>query len=157
MTTTTPAAGGPGRLVLPALVFLTGGGLVLGGLRLDLPLNIGYLGPQWFPVGVGAALLVLGGLLLLDRSAPAEDAGTGSDWRAFSLVAATLAAHVLLLWLVGWIPAGIALFWGVARAVGSTRALFDLGVSAVFSCAVQVAFSAGLGVSLPVGLLLEAS
>lgn len=155
MTTTAPPARGAGRLVLPVLVLAIGAALVLGGFRLDLPLNIGYLGPQWFPIGVGAALLVLGGLLLLDKSPP--NAETPSDWSAFGLVAATLASHVLLLWLVGWIPAGIVLFWGVARAVGSRRALFDLGVAAVFSCAVQLAFSAGLGVSLPVGLLLEAS
>lgn len=155
MTATTPPARSSGRLVLPVLVLVIGAGLLLGGLRLDLPLNIGYLGPQWFPIGVGAALLLLGGLLLFDKSAPEVE--TTSDRGAFGLVAATLAAHVLLLWLLGWIPAGIVLFWGIARAVGSRRPLFDLGVAAVFSCAVQFAFSAGLGVSLPVGLLLEAS
>ncbi|WP_406690865.1 tripartite tricarboxylate transporter TctB family protein [Saccharopolyspora sp. ID03-671] len=155
MTTTAPPDRDLGRLVLPALVLLVGAGLVLGGFDLDLPLNIGYLGPQWFPIGVGGALLVLGVLLLFDR--PTPDTETGPEWRSFGIVVATLAAHVVLLWLVGWIPAGIALFWGIARAVGSTRALFDLGVAAVFSCAVQFGFSAGLGVSLPVGLLLEAS
>ncbi|WP_344135223.1 tripartite tricarboxylate transporter TctB family protein [Saccharopolyspora halophila] len=143
--------------VLPALVIAVGCLLVVGGFRLPLPLNVGYLGPQWFPIGVGTALIVLGGSLPFQREAEAEP-GSGEpedDWRAFGTVVTTLVAHVVLLTLVGWIPAGIALFWGVARALGGRRGLFDLGVAAVVSCTVQFAFSAGLGIALPVGALLE--
>lgn len=146
-----------GQWTLTALVIAVGCLLVIGGLRLPLPLNVGYLGPQWFPIGIGTILIALGGLLPF-QCEPAEAPGTGGsndDWRAFAIIVATLAAHVLLLSLVGWIPAGIVLFWGVVRALGGERGLFDLGVAAVFSCTVQFAFSAGLGIALPVGALLE--
>ena len=145
--------------VLAGLVLVTGLFLVLQGLRLPLPLNVGYLGPQWFPIAVGVLLIALGCVLTIQAvrkptvSAPAAEASF--DRRAFGLVVATLAVHLVVLLLLGWIPAGTALFWGVARALGSSRALFDLGVAAVFSCTVQLAFTAGLGIALPVGLLPE--
>lgn len=156
--------------LLSGLVLVIGGFLLSRGLSLPLPLNVGYLGPQWFPIAVGALLVPLAFALAAQavrRPVTTEDgaeqtdasAGTspvsGTDWRAFSFVVATLTAHVLVLSLLGWIPAGIVLFWGVARAMGSNRALFDLGVAAVFSCTVQVAFTAGLGIALPVGALVE--
>ncbi|KAA5835237.1 tripartite tricarboxylate transporter TctB family protein [Saccharopolyspora hirsuta] len=155
MTSTAPTTRrGAGQWTLTALVIAIGCLLVIGGFRLPLPLNVGYLGPQWFPIGIGAVLILLGCLLPLQRERTEEPEPT-DDWRAFGIVVATLAAHVLLLSLVGWIPAGIVLFWGVARALGGRRGLFDLGVAAVFSCTVQFAFSAGLGIALPVGALLE--
>ncbi|MCX2731461.1 tripartite tricarboxylate transporter TctB family protein [Saccharopolyspora sp. NFXS83] len=153
-------ASGADRL-LAGLVLVIGAFLVLQGLRLPLPLNVGYLGPQWFPIAVGVLLIVLAGALVVQAARkpaapPAEDAETpGGDWRAFGIVVATLAAHLAVLVLLGWIPAGAVLFWGVARALGSSRALFDLGVAVVFSCTVQFAFTAGLGIALPIGLLAE--
>ncbi|MEU6128866.1 tripartite tricarboxylate transporter TctB family protein [Saccharopolyspora sp. NPDC047091] len=154
MTTTDTTTGRGADRLLAGIVLLLGGFLVVGGLRLPLPLNVGYLGPQWFPIAVGALLVVLSGALLRGAGRRAEPPER-TDLRAFLLVVATLAAHLVLLVLLGWIPAGTALFWGIARALGSGRALFDLGVAAVFACAVQFAFTAGLGVALPVGLLAE--
>ncbi len=145
--------------VLAGLVLVIGLFLALQGLRLPLPLNVGYLGPQWFPIAVGVLLIALSCVLIIQAvrkpATGAPPAEATFDRRAFVLVVATLAAHLVVLLLLGWIPAGTLLFWGVARALGSSRGLFDLGVAAVFSCTVQLAFTAGLGIALPVGLLPE--
>ncbi|MCA1188149.1 MULTISPECIES: tripartite tricarboxylate transporter TctB family protein [unclassified Saccharopolyspora] len=155
MTTTDATSGRGSDRLLAGIVLVLGGFLVVEGLRLPLPVNVGHLGPQWFPIAVGALLVVLSGALLRGSGRAPAEPRERTDRRAFLLVVATLAAHLVLLPLLGWIPAGTALFWGVARALGSGRALFDLGVAVVFACAVQFAFTAGLGVALPVGLLAE--
>ncbi|GAA4867469.1 tripartite tricarboxylate transporter TctB family protein [Saccharopolyspora cebuensis] len=145
--------------LLAGLVLAVGAFLIGRGLRLPLPLDVGHLGPQWFPIAVGALLLPLAAALVVQAvRRPVGDAtgeAPATDRRALGLVVASLAAHLLGLWLLGWIPAGAVLFWGVSRALGSRRPLFDAGVAVVFSCTVQVAFSTGLGIALPVGMLLE--
>ena len=60
---------------------------------------------------------------------------------------------VLLLKIVGWIICAAFLFWVVARALGSKRPVFDIGVSLLFSSAIQLAFNAGLGLPLPAGII----
>jgi putative tricarboxylic transport membrane protein len=45
------------------------------------------------------------------------------------------------------------LFWVVAYALGSRRPIFDIGVGLLFSAITQLAFGAGLGLSLPAGFV----
>ncbi|WP_313564827.1 tripartite tricarboxylate transporter TctB family protein [Mobilicoccus sp.] len=64
----------------------------------------------------------------------------------FALFAATLD-------LLGWILGAAVLFWCVARGIGSTRPVFDASLALVVSSLVYLAFSVGLGLTLPSGLL----
>ncbi|MEV7869333.1 tripartite tricarboxylate transporter TctB family protein [Streptomyces sp. NPDC088124] len=97
-------------------------------------------------------------------TAPAETTGTTADetpaavrtrsnrWGVAGLVG-TIGAFIALLVPLGWLLSGALLFWGVARALGSRRPVFDIFLSVAISSTVQLAFSAGLGLSLPPGIL----
>ncbi|NHD18399.1 MULTISPECIES: tripartite tricarboxylate transporter TctB family protein [unclassified Actinopolyspora] len=159
---------GRSELFVGVLVIALGGFLLIRSAMMDVPSSVSFLGPRFFPVVVGALLTALGVALtvrmLLPRSAAAsaegdgEDssaaAGASSDWKPLLLTAAALAAHLALLQTAGWIIAGALLFWGVSCALGSGHKLRDLGISFVVSAAVQLAFSAGLGLPLPSGVLV---
>lgn len=75
------------------------------------------------------------------------------DWRTLGTVVAALAVFIVVLPIIGWLISSAALFWGIARAFGSTRVLFDIGLAALIAGLVQLAFSAGLGLTLPAGIL----
>ena len=79
--------------------------------------------------------------------------GAPTDWRSAVLVAAVFAVFVAVLEPLGWLLAGTWLFWGTAQALGSRRRLFDLGVALAIASIVQLAFGAGLGLTLPAGVL----
>ncbi|MER6087521.1 tripartite tricarboxylate transporter TctB family protein [Streptomyces bluensis] len=64
-----------------------------------------------------------------------------------------IVAFIALLVPLGWLLSGALLFWGVARALGSRRPVFDIFLSIAISSIVQLAFSAGLGLNLPPGVL----
>ncbi|WP_104133998.1 tripartite tricarboxylate transporter TctB family protein [Cryobacterium sp. Y62] len=76
-----------------------------------------------------------------------------TDWKTTSIVLASVIVFVLVLQPVGWLLAAAALFWALAWALGSKRPVFDIGVSLIFSSCMQLAFSAGLGLTLPSGIL----
>ncbi|MBB3049535.1 putative tricarboxylic transport membrane protein [Prauserella isguenensis] len=87
------------------------------------------------------------------EAASESDVPPAIDWKPFGLVAATLVLHVVLLEPLGWLIAGAGLFFGVSYALGGRNVLRDLGVAFVMSSVAQLAFSAGLGMSLPAGIL----
>jgi putative tricarboxylic transport membrane protein len=90
-------------------------------------------------------------------AAPSQTPGktwkTYSDWRTIGLLVGGVVAFVLLLEALGWIISAAALFWLVAYALGSRRPIFDIGVGLLFSSIIQLAFGAGLGLSLPPGFV----
>ncbi|MFC9430506.1 tripartite tricarboxylate transporter TctB family protein [Streptomyces sp. NPDC056987] len=99
-----------------------------------------------------------------DTTAATDATGTTADetpaavrtrsnrWAVAGLVG-TIGAFIALLVPLGWLLSGALLFWGVARALGSRRPVFDIFLSVAISSTVQLAFSAGLGLSLPPGIL----
>ncbi|HEX9226083.1 MAG TPA: tripartite tricarboxylate transporter TctB family protein [Arthrobacter sp.] len=84
---------------------------------------------------------------------PAKTWKTYSDWRTVGLMLAGVVAFVALLEPLGWIISATMLFWVVAYALGSHRRFFDVGVGLLFSSIIQLAFGAGLGLSLPSGFI----
>lgn len=75
------------------------------------------------------------------------------DWRTLGITVVSLAAFIVVLPVVGWLLSAAALFWVLSWAFGSRRPLLDIGVSVIVSSLVQLAFGAGLGLSLPAGIL----
>ncbi|WP_194861421.1 tripartite tricarboxylate transporter TctB family protein [Dietzia sp. SYD-A1] len=75
------------------------------------------------------------------------------DYRTTGIVIAGLVGFAILLKPVGWLITASALFWIVSRALGSRRPVFDIAVSVIFASVIQIAFSAGLGLGLPAGIL----
>lgn len=82
-----------------------------------------------------------------------DDTRTPVDWRTLGITVAGLAGFILVLPVAGWIVSAAALFWVIAWAFGSRRPLFDIGIAVILSSLVQLAFGAGLGLSLPAGFL----
>ena len=85
--------------------------------------------------------------------APAKTWKTYSDWRTVGVLFAGVVAFVALLEPLGWIISATMLFWTVAYALGSHRRFFDVVVGLLFSSIIQLAFGAGLGLSLPSGFI----
>lgn len=75
------------------------------------------------------------------------------DVKTVLLALAGLIVFTVILPVVGWILSAAALFWFMARIFGSARPLFDVGVAIILSSVIQLAFGAGLGLSLPGGFL----
>lgn len=96
--------------------------------------------------------IVSGDPELASRSAT-PSGPTTARWKPVLAVTAGLAGFILILQPLGWLLSAAALFWVVARALGSTRPVFDIAVALLMSSAVQLAFSAGLGLALPSGIL----
>jgi putative tricarboxylic transport membrane protein len=84
---------------------------------------------------------------------PVQTWKTYTDWRTVGLMLAGVVAFFLLLNPLGWIISAAMLFWVVAYALGSRRRFFDIGVGLLFSSITQLAFGAGLGLSLPSGFI----
>jgi putative tricarboxylic transport membrane protein len=84
---------------------------------------------------------------------PAKIWKSYSDWRTVGLLLGAVVAFVLILNPAGWIISAAMLFWVVAYALGSRRPIFDIGVGLLFSAITQLAFGAGLGLSLPAGFV----
>lgn len=82
-----------------------------------------------------------------------DDTRSAIDWRTLGITVAGLAGFILVLPFAGWIVSAAALFWVIAWAFGSKRPLFDIGIAVILSSLVQLAFGAGLGLSLPAGFL----
>lgn len=163
-----PPRSGRSELLVAPIVVGIGVFLLIATARMDVSSTANYLGPQFFPAVVGAMLVVLGVLLgvqmfvrtrsgraaTADSAAESETPSEGSDWKPLGITLATLAAHAALLTTLGWIIAGALLFFGVSYALGGRKVLRDLGISFIVSSSVQVAFSAGLGLTLPPGILI---
>ncbi|MFE0691255.1 tripartite tricarboxylate transporter TctB family protein [Streptomyces xiamenensis] len=92
--------------------------------------------------------------------APAQRSGTTTpqhrthtDWRSVGIIIGTFVLFTVALEPVGWLVSAALLFFGVAYALDGKRPLFDMSLSLAFSAIVQLAFSAGLGLNLPAGIL----
>jgi putative tricarboxylic transport membrane protein len=147
--------------------------VALGGFVLEQaitgPAALGYaqVGPGVFPTIIGSALVFVGLALLLQAWRAhwhvvwTEADGTPSDSRAASpalsllLIGAGLVADVVLMAPLGFVLASTALFACVTAAFGSRRLVRDLAIGLVFTGAIVVVFSRGLGLDLPAGRVWE--
>ncbi|OZF55713.1 hypothetical protein CH293_05095 [Rhodococcus sp. 14-2470-1b] len=158
---------GRSGLIVPALLVALGIFLVYGTITMDVPATATSPGPQVFPsiVAVGCfvvALLVTIQLLVkpdeIDRGVDDDGralTGTVSNWRTLAITVGSVALFIVLLNPLGWVLAGALLFWGVSIGLGGRRYVFDAAVALLVSSAVQLAFSAGLGLTLPGGVLAQ--
>jgi len=161
-----PAGQDHGRLeelAIPELLFAIGGYLVFGLSTMQIPETAKWPGPDFFPLIITVIVFAVAAALTLQivrahlharrHGGTGQAAGPRTDWKATLVVTAAFVAFGLALVPLGWILAGTILFWGVARGLGSRRPVFDLLVALGVSSLVQLAFSAGLGLSLPPGIL----
>ncbi|MCC5784223.1 hypothetical protein CK505_16325 [Kocuria sp. WN036] len=150
------------ELAVPALLVAIGGYLTYGLVTMEVPASAAWPGPGFFPTIITGLLFVVAAAMTVQilrahrGTHPSERARDGrprTDWVATGTVVASFLVFAAVLLPLGWILAGTVLFWGVARGLGSRRRLFDLLVALGMSCLIQLAFSAGLGLRLPPGIL----
>jgi len=152
-------------LVLGIVVAALGGLLLAGAREISFGAGYDHIGPRFFPYAVGAGLIVLGALLamrsLIGRTPMAETEDIGApeavDWLPLGLLGAALLLNILLLDRAGFVIASMAQFWLVARAFRSRKPVRDALVALLLSVIVYYAFSRGLGLSLPAGILADIS
>ncbi|MFB4197223.1 tripartite tricarboxylate transporter TctB family protein [Streptomyces carpaticus] len=78
---------------------------------------------------------------------------THTDWRSVGIIVGTFLLFTAALEPVGWLLSAALLFFGVAYALDGKRPVFDMSLSLAVSAVIQLAFSAGLGLNLPSGIL----
>jgi putative tricarboxylic transport membrane protein len=130
--------------------------ILVGSFSIDLGAGYDRIGPRFFPYLVAAGALLSGALLLREalggRSSREKATSRTSGSVAFTLGLA-LISSVLLLERAGFVITAALLFWLVARAFASARPLRDAAIGLGLSFTVYLAFTRGLGLALPGGLL----
>ncbi|MBF4992713.1 tripartite tricarboxylate transporter TctB family protein [Arthrobacter gandavensis] len=151
---------GRSGLLLSLLMVLFSTYLLIGILTMDVG-ETDFPGPKFFPGILMIAGYVLAVLLALHylrsperpQETSAQQFRTFTDWTAVLWAVGGFLLFALSLERLGWIIAGAMLFWFVARGFGSRRPLFDISFALLFSSAVYLAFTVGLGLNLPSGIL----
>lgn len=153
-----------GEILFAAGTIALGIYALIGAANVRIPGSTNTLGPQAFPYGVGALLLVTGvivivlairGRLGVPESGEDIDPNAPTDWIMVAKLVGIFAAHAFLIPLIGWPIAAGFLFAAAAWALGAKRwwqaALIGLALGLV----VQFLFGTVLGLSLPPGPLLD--
>ncbi|MFF0864589.1 tripartite tricarboxylate transporter TctB family protein [Nonomuraea sp. NPDC003560] len=120
------------------------------------------LGPRFFPMLVGAAMVLIGLFYVIDvlrggAGDPEEsedvDADAPTDWRSVGLVSGVFLAFAALLDVLGWVIGASLLFFGLSVVLGAEHKVRAAVVAVVLGVTTYLLFVKGLGVSLPAGPL----
>ncbi|GLW06146.1 membrane protein [Microtetraspora sp. NBRC 13810] len=151
-----------GELVLAGVVLALGAFVIAGTADVTAAASTLGLGPRFFPIIVGSAMLLIGVFYAIDvlrggRGDPEQsedvDSETPADLRSVLLVSVIFLAFAFTLDFLGWIIAGALLFFGLSVTLGARQPLRAGLIAVVLSVATYLAFVKGLGVTLPGGLL----
>ncbi|MEU6642661.1 tripartite tricarboxylate transporter TctB family protein [Saccharomonospora sp. NPDC046836] len=85
--------------------------------------------------------------------AKTPDTTPRTDWRTLGIVVAALVGFMLVLEPLGWLLSATGLYWVLCTALGAKKPGATLAIALVFSALAQIAFSIGLGLPLPAGIL----
>jgi putative tricarboxylic transport membrane protein len=144
-----------GEAVLAAFILLLGGFVAVETALLRTGPGYAAIGPKLFPWLVAAGLLLVGLALLHDAraGAVAHPAGFELDLPPALAVTVGLVLQMVLMKPLGFVIATTVLFVAVAYALGSRRIVLNAAVGLVLCAVTYVAFTRGLGLVLPAGLL----
>jgi putative tricarboxylic transport membrane protein len=144
-----------GEAVLAAFVLVLGVFIAVETAMLRGGPGYAAIGPKLFPWLVAVGLLLVGGALLYEaRAGPlAQPAGFELDLPPALTVTAGLVLQMVLMKPAGFVIASAVLFVAVAYAFGSRRIALNAAVGLVLCAATYVAFTRGLGLVLPAGVL----
>ncbi|SEG94175.1 putative tricarboxylic transport membrane protein [Nonomuraea solani] len=150
------------ELGLAVVVLALGVLVVIGTLDVSAAASQLGLGPRFFPMLVGGAMVLIGLFYVVDvvrggHGDPEEsedvDTEAPTDWRSVGLVSGIFLAFAALLNVLGWIVGATLLFFGLSVALGAEHKLRAGGIAVVMGVATYVLFVHGLGVTLPGGVL----
>jgi putative tricarboxylic transport membrane protein len=144
-----------GEAVLAAFILLLGVFVAVETTMLRTGPGYAAIGPKLFPWLVAAGLLLVGVALLYGAraGAVAQPAGFDLDLPPTLAITAGLFLQMVLMRPAGFVLATTVLFVAVAYALGSRRFLLNAAVGVVLCTVTYVAFTRGLGLVLPAGVL----
>lgn len=167
-----PLLNGRGSLFVAAALGIFTIYIAYGIFTMEVPDSAQAPGPKLYPTLLAIASGVLTVVLVIDTlrnpntepahryTAPVGETVSEAlipvqetDNKSLALGMLAFFIFAFILEPVGWIISAALLFWAIALCMGAKRPLFNLGVGLVVSSAIQVAFSMGLGLSLPAGIL----
>ena len=133
--------------------------LLLAGARGIAP-GAGYdrVGPRFFPIVTATGMILLGAVLGISawrrrRQVESIPVTPSLNWTPFVYFALAFVLFIALLERGGFAIAAALQFWLVARAFRSRRPARDALIAVVLSLTIDLAFSKGLGLALPDGVL----
>lgn len=160
----TRSPGKVGEYVFAGLSLALGVFVLVGAFAIRTPGASSAVGPRVFPFLVSGILIFAAVLVLVDiwrgRLGPREesedvDPTAGTDWVTLAKLTGFVIAHIVLIGIVGWMLAAAILFGGVAWSLGAKRWWVALLVGLALAAVIQLVFGTGLGLSLPLGPLLD--
>jgi putative tricarboxylic transport membrane protein len=151
-----------GELAFAGSLLIIGLIVVVDSFNMLVPPGSGIIGPQIFPylvggfiitIAVGLAIQIFRGNLGIPEGTEFGDLVDKTDYKSLAMVAGAMLTFPILIERAGFVIATTVVFWGVSFAFGATKLLKNLAVSLIFSLIVYLAFSKGLNVNLPAGIL----
>jgi putative tricarboxylic transport membrane protein len=146
-----------GEAVLAGFILLLGAFVAVETALLRTGPGYAAIGPKLFPWLVAAGLLLVGVALLYEAraGAVAHPAGFELDLPPTLVVTGGLVLQMVLIRPLGFVIATAVLFVAIAYALGSRRVLVNAAIGVVLCALTYVAFTRGLGLVLPAGMLGE--
>ncbi|MBB6351583.1 tripartite tricarboxylate transporter TctB family protein [Nonomuraea muscovyensis] len=150
------------ELALALVVLGLGVFVIVGTLDVAAAASQLGIGPRFFPILVGGAMIVVGVFYVVDvlrggRGDPEEsedvDADAPADWRSVALVSGIFLAFTAVLNVVGWIIGASLLFFGLSVVLGAEHKMRAAVVGVIIGIVTYLLFVKGLGVTLPDGPL----
>lgn len=163
---------GRGSLFVAAALALFTAYIIYGIITMDVPESAQAPGPKLYPTLLAVISSVLVIILVIDTlrnpshepvtryNAPVGENVSDAlipvpetDKKSLAIGIVAFGVFAFLLEPLGWIIAAALLFCVITMTLGAKRLVFNLAVGLVVSSAIQVAFSMGLGLNLPAGIL----
>ena len=151
-----------GELAFAGSLLILGLVVLYDTSKMLVPPGSGTVGPQIFPYLVSGFVILISlslfvqifrGNLGVPEGTEFGEVVEKTDFKSLAMVAGSMLTYPLLIERAGFIIASSVVFFGVAFAYGAKNLLKNLAISVIFSLIVYFAFSKGLNVSLPAGIL----
>ena len=151
-----------GELAFAGSLLILGLVVLYDTSKMLVPPGSGTVGPQICPylvsgfvilISLGLFLQIFRGNLGVPEGTEFGEVVEKTDFKSLAMVAGSMLTYPLLIERAGFIIASSVVFFGVAFAYGAKNLLKNLAISIIFSLIVYFAFSKGLNVSLPAGIL----